>query len=123
VSEGHWLSRFKIFPSMMTVVIIWRCKCGARLKAIGETDPNQPSGVSVAKCPECQETQVINCHRINSVTIEESGCRLPNSAAIALRAIGAEAKPALPALREALSDPNDNVRRFAALAIDKIEGH
>jgi HEAT repeat protein len=46
-----------------------------------------------------------------------------NSAAIALRGIGPEAKSALPALREALSDPIAQVRRFATLAIEKIEGH
>jgi hypothetical protein len=56
---------------MMTIVISWRCKCGARLKAIGETDPDQPSGASVAKCPECLETQEINCNHINSVTVED----------------------------------------------------
>jgi hypothetical protein len=59
---------------MITKVSIWRCKCSARLKVVGETDEDQPLAVSVAKCPQCLETQVIHCHRINSVTIgqEES---------------------------------------------------
>ena len=51
---------------------------------------------------------------------ENEGAR--NSACIALRGIGPAAKAALPALREALSDPSTDVRRFAAQAIDKIEG-
>jgi HEAT repeat protein len=35
--------------------------------------------------------------------------------------IGPAAKEALPALRDALSDPSPDVRRFAAGAIKKIE--
>ena len=44
-----------------------------------------------------------------------------NSACIALRKIGPAAKGALPALREALSDPSADVRRFGMLAIDSIQ--
>lgn len=45
-----------------------------------------------------------------------------NGACIALRGIGPSAAPALPSLRRALSDPRGDVRRFADLAIRRIEG-
>jgi HEAT repeat protein len=44
-----------------------------------------------------------------------------HSAAFALWKIGPKA--ALPALREALSDPDEFVRQSAAMAIENIEGH
>ncbi len=44
-----------------------------------------------------------------------------NSACIGLRGIGSGAMAALPALRLALADPSDDVRRFASLAIASIE--
>ena len=44
-----------------------------------------------------------------------------NSACIALAQIGPAAKAALPALRVALSDKSQEVRRFAARAIERIE--
>ena len=45
-----------------------------------------------------------------------------NSSCIALRRIGPPAVAALPALQRALSDPSADVRKFAALAIESIEG-
>ena len=51
---------------------------------------------------------------------EDEGSR--NSACIALKDIGTAAKDALPALRQALSDPRPDVRGFAAQAIKTIEG-
>jgi HEAT repeat protein len=45
-----------------------------------------------------------------------------NSACIALRGIGPAARPALGALRAALSDPSADVRGFAERAISGIEG-
>jgi hypothetical protein len=45
-----------------------------------------------------------------------------NSACIALGRIGPNAAAALPSLSRALSDPSEDVRRFAASAIDAIEG-
>ena len=50
---------------------------------------------------------------------ENEGSR--NSACIGLRGVGPAAGSALPALRRALSDSSDDVRRFARLAIDHIE--
>jgi HEAT repeat protein len=38
-----------------------------------------------------------------------------------LAGIGPAARDALPALRRALADPTDNVRRFARRAIDRID--
>jgi len=46
---------------------------------------------------------------------------LRNSACIGLHGIGPAARDALPALRRALLDPSNNVRRFAQRAIDRIE--
>jgi HEAT repeat protein len=43
------------------------------------------------------------------------------SACTALRKIGPGAKDALPALRDALSDPGEYARRLAKLAIEAIE--
>jgi HEAT repeat protein len=51
---------------------------------------------------------------------EDEGSR--NSACIALRGIGPSAAAALPALQRALSDRSADVRRFADLAIKRIEG-
>jgi hypothetical protein len=50
---------------------------------------------------------------------EDIGSR--NSACIALQDIGPAAAEALPALRKALDDPNATVRRFAQVAIDRIQ--
>jgi HEAT repeat protein len=50
---------------------------------------------------------------------DDEGSR--NSACIALGKIGPAAKAALPALRVALSDKSQDVRRFAAEAIQRIE--
>jgi hypothetical protein len=45
-----------------------------------------------------------------------------NSACIGLAGLGPAATPALPALRNALSDPSADVRGFAKRAIERIEG-
>ena len=44
-----------------------------------------------------------------------------NSACLGLAGIGPNSRAALPALRQALSDPSPDVRFFAARAIDKIQ--
>jgi len=44
-----------------------------------------------------------------------------NTSCMALGDIGPEARDALPALRNALNDPNKDVRRFAKQAIEKIQ--
>ena len=56
---------------MMTIVCSWRCKCGARIKAVGESRKHDPMGTSVAECPQCREPQMINCKVIKSVTVEK----------------------------------------------------
>ena len=53
------------------------------------------------------------------MTDSEEGVR--NSSCVGLAGIGPPAKEALPALRKALSDPSDDVRRFAQRAIEKID--
>jgi HEAT repeat protein len=52
--------------------------------------------------------------------LEDPSEGLRNSACIGLAGIGPPARDALPALRRALSDRSNNVRRFAQRAIDKI---
>lgn len=54
--------------------------------------------------------------------LEDSNEGSRNCACIGLHGIGPAAKDALPSLRKALSDPSPDVRRFAAWAIEKIEG-
>jgi hypothetical protein len=37
----------------------WRCKCGLRVKAIGETPKNKPGATVTAQCPNCGDGQLI----------------------------------------------------------------
>jgi hypothetical protein len=55
---------------MITSVSTWRCKCGIRIKVVGETDRRQPHVTSVAECPNCGDEQIIYAARIVSTTQE-----------------------------------------------------
>jgi len=55
---------------MIKTVSIWRCKCGARLKAVSESQAEQPSATSVAACPQCGEQHVVDAAYIISVTLD-----------------------------------------------------
>jgi hypothetical protein len=56
---------------MITTVATWRCKCGAGVKVIAETDRQKIAATVVAACPDCGDKQVIYAHRIISVTAEK----------------------------------------------------
>jgi hypothetical protein len=55
---------------MVGIVALWRCKCGARVKVVTETDSNRPSYTQVAICPKCGDARVIHAGKIVSVTAE-----------------------------------------------------
>jgi hypothetical protein len=56
---------------MITTVSTWRCKCGARIKVVGQTPKGQPSPTQPAACPQCGDTQMIYGTTILSISIEE----------------------------------------------------
>jgi hypothetical protein len=64
---------------MMHSVSIWRCKCGARINALGEGDQNQPLATAVAECPTCGDKQAIYAARILSVTREADEAAQPQT--------------------------------------------
>jgi serine/threonine protein kinase len=57
---------------MITTVATWLCKCGVRIKGVGETDGSKPTTKAVAACPNCGDKQDIYAHRIISVTCEKA---------------------------------------------------
>ena len=69
------LSRM-IHGAMITTVATWLCKCGLRIKAIGETDRSKPTTKVVAACPSCGDKQDVYAHRIVSVTCEKATSQL-----------------------------------------------
>jgi hypothetical protein len=52
---------------MVTLVSTGRCKCGTRIKVIGETEHDNTSASSVAECPQCGDRQTIHTGKIISV--------------------------------------------------------
>ena len=57
---------------MIGSVARWRCRCGASIKAITETDKariNDNIRLEVA-CPKCGDKQLVNAHHIIEVTAE-----------------------------------------------------
>ena len=54
----------------MNAVFSWRCKCGVRVKAVGETDPDNPLAQCTVQCPDCREEQTLSASKIVSVTNE-----------------------------------------------------
>jgi hypothetical protein len=64
---------------MITTVSTWRCKCGARVKALGEGDQNQPLATAVAECPTCGDKQVIHAAHILGVTHETDEAAQPQT--------------------------------------------
>jgi hypothetical protein len=51
----------------------WRCKCGASIKVLTETDRAQTEEDArrEVNCPECGDAQIVLAHRIIEVTIEK----------------------------------------------------
>lgn len=56
---------------MITAVSTWRCKCGVRIKVIGETPKDKPSATQSVSCPTCGDSQTIYGEKVVSVTIEK----------------------------------------------------
>jgi len=52
---------------MLNVVFSWRCKCGIRIKVIGETQKRNPTATSLVKCPRCNDEQTVTASNIISV--------------------------------------------------------
>jgi hypothetical protein len=50
----------------------WRCKCGATIKVVSETDRARmgENNCIIAACPNCRDQQVVYAHRIISITTE-----------------------------------------------------
>ena len=57
---------------IMTTVSSWRCKCGTRIKVVGERDRTQEPNRIPAACPKCGDKQVIYTDRILSVEEDTS---------------------------------------------------
>jgi hypothetical protein len=59
---------------MISGVARWRCKCGVSIKVVTETDGDRiDDGVRVeVTCPKCGHRQVIDAHRVRTITTEES---------------------------------------------------
>jgi hypothetical protein len=55
---------------MVRAVFTWRCKCGVRVKVIGETNQKNPMTTSAVKCPACGEEQIIVASKVFSVSEE-----------------------------------------------------
>ena len=54
------------------IVVLWRCKCGAHLKVIGESDQAKPRASQTTACPKCGEKQVVYAEKIHSVVEDYS---------------------------------------------------
>ena len=53
---------------MITAVFTWKCKCGADIKVVGETNGNRPVEQIAAPCPNCGDIQMIYAYQIVSIT-------------------------------------------------------
>jgi hypothetical protein len=58
---------------MINTIASWKCKCGVRVKVVSETDRSRPSEKITVSCPDCGDQQIIDTHRIVSVTAEYGG--------------------------------------------------
>jgi hypothetical protein len=56
--------------NVITSVAFWRCKCGTSVKVVTETDQanSEYADQLDARCPRCGEPQLIQGHRVMSVT-------------------------------------------------------
>jgi len=53
---------------MVGKVVLWRCKCGTRVKVLAEAYINQPPATQIAACPACGEPHTVQADKIISVT-------------------------------------------------------
>jgi hypothetical protein len=57
---------------MVEIVASWRCKCGIRVKVIGEAHSTRASATQIASCPSCGHRHPIHADKIISVTEDMS---------------------------------------------------
>jgi hypothetical protein len=56
----------------MKGVIVWRCKCGTRLKAETETKGGESAKTDqLAQCPVCREGSIILAEKVISVDTDQ----------------------------------------------------
>jgi hypothetical protein len=56
---------------MITSVSTWLCKCGVRVKVVGQTPKGKISATQTASCPNCGDKQIVYGDAIISITREE----------------------------------------------------
>jgi hypothetical protein len=54
------------------IVVLWRCKCGAHIKVIGEAEQTHPRASQMAACPKCGEKQLVHAEKILSIAEDYS---------------------------------------------------
>src|SRR5262245_38647373 len=62
------------------IVAVWRCKCGAHVKAVDETSRERGLATQIAACPNCCTPQIIDGDTIISIAedaAEDVGPDLP----------------------------------------------
>jgi hypothetical protein len=57
---------------MGTNVSVWKCKCGAHLKAVTTTDEGQAPVSLQAACPRCGHERTFTANQILSVSEEKT---------------------------------------------------
>ena len=57
---------------MVAKVVLWRCKCGTRVKVIAKVDSDQLPAIEMASCPKCGDVRTIQANKITSVTEDNS---------------------------------------------------
>lgn len=55
----------------ITTVSTWLCKCGLRVKVIGETPKDAPTPTQEAVCPGCGDKQTVYMAKVSSITTEQ----------------------------------------------------
>jgi hypothetical protein len=56
---------------MMTTVSAWRCKCGASIKVLGESDLDHLRGRIIVACPKCGTQLLMHLDKIISIETAE----------------------------------------------------
>jgi len=113
LSGGWW--QFECGPARMDI----RPALSALVIAFGDSDPDVRAWAAQAVGNIGANAADAIPALIDLLKNGDEGSR--NSACIALGQVGPAAKAALPVLRAALSDTSQDVRRFAARAIQRIE--
>jgi hypothetical protein len=56
---------------MITSVSTWLCKCGVRVKVIGQTPKGKMSATQTAACPNCGDKQIVYGDTIIAISREQ----------------------------------------------------